>query len=234
MTAPRIVVVMSVFNEELYLEDTIPALLDQTMPDFQLVALDNGSTDRTWQILRGFNDPRITLLRSPTNLTPPRVMNLLAGLAFDLWRDCNWILSAGADDIVTPDYLAAVLDVAERNPDVNCIYSPNLRIGAADGTVHYYPPFDPSTIADVCQIPAWRAITRELWDAVGEEDESVGPGSDWSWIVRATAKGVLRPVQLFSPCVLLRTRENGRVTQSEEVDFPTLHGHLRWVAEHVR
>jgi glycosyltransferase involved in cell wall biosynthesis len=228
MTSPRIVVGMGVFNEEQYLEETIPAVLAQTMPDFRVLILDNGSTDRSWEILQQFEhaDPRITLLRSPTNLIPADAANGAWALAMERWPDCRWFIGAGADDMMEPDYLEAVLAAADADPSVNCIYSPVRFIGHPWKGTWTYPMYDPLSVHQQHQIPGWRAFTRELWDAVGPENTECGIGSDWEWIVRASVAGLLHPRQLSRPYLSVRIREHGRVTQSDTGDRPALLRHL--------
>jgi glycosyltransferase involved in cell wall biosynthesis len=86
VTSPRIVVGMGVFNEEQYLEETIPAVLAQTMPDFRLLILENGSTDRSADILARFSDadPRVNVVRAPINMPPAEAANYGWGLAMPL------------------------------------------------------------------------------------------------------------------------------------------------------
>jgi glycosyltransferase involved in cell wall biosynthesis len=228
MTSPRIVVGMGCYNEEGYLEQTIPAVLNQTMRDFDLLILDNGSTDSSWEILQhcAAIDPRITLLRSQTNLIPADAANYCWGLAMSRWPKCRWFIGQGADDIMAPDYLEAVLAVAKANPDVNCIFSPVTFIGHPRRGVFTYPRYDARHAHQHLMVPGWRAFTRELWDAVGPENNTCGIGADWEWIVRASVAGVLKPHQLERPYNSIRIRENGRITQSDTGDRPALRRHL--------
>jgi glycosyltransferase involved in cell wall biosynthesis len=224
---PRIVVGLSVYNEEQYLEETIPAVLAQTMGDFWLVILDNGSTDRSKDILQGFADPRIALTHSSVNLAPAVVANLVWGWALAAAPDCRWFLPQGADDVMAPDYLEAILRAADEHPEANCIYSPVRFIGHPKRGTWTYPPYSPKRIHSQHQIPGWRAFTRELWQQVGPENETCGIGSDWEWIVRASATGALRPHQLDRPYLSVRVREAGRVTQSDTGDRPALLRHFQ-------
>jgi glycosyltransferase involved in cell wall biosynthesis len=228
MSSPRIVVGMGVFNEAQYLEETIPAVLAQTMPDFEVLILNNGSTDGSAEILRRFEeaDERITLMESPTNLSPADAANCGWGFGMSVWPDCRWFIGQGADDLMEPDYLEAVLAVADADPSVNCIYSPVRFIGHPGKGTWTYPTYDPLSVHQQHQIPGWRAFTRELWDAVGPENTTCGIGSDWEWIVRASVMGVLHPRQLTRPYNSLRIRERGRVTQSDTGDRPALLRHL--------
>jgi glycosyltransferase involved in cell wall biosynthesis len=228
MSAPRIVVGMGTYNEEQYLEETIPAVLAQTMPDFRLLILENGSTDRSPEILRRLEnaDPRVNVVHAGVNLPPADAANYGWGLAMERWPECRWFMGQGSDDIMAPDYLEAVLAVADADPSVNCIYSPVRFIGHPEKGTWTYPTYDPLSVHQQHQIPGWRAFTRELWDAVGPENTECGIGSDWEWIVRASVMGALHPRQLSRPYNSLRIRERGRVTQSDTGDRPALLRHL--------
>jgi hypothetical protein len=228
MSAPRIIVAMSVYNEEQYLDETIPAVLAQAVGDFRLFIIDNGSTDRSWEILERFAeaDDRIVLDHSPVNNIPADVANYVWDLCMTAWPDCRWFIAGGADDLMAPDYLEAILAAAEANPDVNCIFSPVSFIGHPKKGVWTYPPYDATRAHERLMVPGWRAITRELWDAVGPENTTCGIGSDWEWIVRASVKRALRPHQLPRPYLSVRIRERGRVTMSDSGDRPALLRHL--------
>jgi glycosyltransferase involved in cell wall biosynthesis len=219
---------MAVWNEEQYLNETLPAVLSQTMPDFRLLILDNGSTDGSYAILRRFADAddRITLERSPVNLIPAIAANYGWGFCMKTWPACRWFMGAGSDDMMEPDYLEAILAAADAHPEANCIYSPVRFIGHPGRGTWVYPPYAPKRIHQQHQIPGWRALTRELWAEVGEENTECGIGADWEWIVRASVKGVLRPHQLDRPYLNVRVRERGRVSQSDQGDRPALLRHF--------
>ena len=59
----RISNIMPVWNGEKFLAAAIDSLLAQTFADFELLVIDDGSTDRTPEILRGYTDPRLRVLR---------------------------------------------------------------------------------------------------------------------------------------------------------------------------
>lgn len=222
---------MGAYNEAPYLNETIPAVLRQHGPDFKLLLFDNGSTDTTPKICERFqaDDDRIVFVRSPKNLRPGAAANMIMPLVRDLWRDCQWFLAAGADDVMERGYLAAILDAADANPHANLIFSPWQWIGHPEKGVKHFPPYDPETFHAVHQIPAWHAQRRELWGLVGPQDEHM-TAADWDWLMRASVGGLLRPVQLERPYISLRVRPSSRVTQSEEVHWPSLHRRLCGIA----
>ena len=54
---PQVSVVTSVYNGEAYLEECVNSILNQTFKDFEYIILNNGSTDRTPEILMSYSDP---------------------------------------------------------------------------------------------------------------------------------------------------------------------------------
>jgi len=68
---------MSVYNEELYLKDTIDSILNQTFKDFEFLIINDGSKDNTWNILEDYakQDKRIILINNEVNLGVVRSIN---------------------------------------------------------------------------------------------------------------------------------------------------------------
>ena len=68
MEAPQITVAMPVYNGEGFVHLAIQSVLDQTYSDFELLIVDNCSTDGTLDVVKTFSDPRIRLHINSTNL----------------------------------------------------------------------------------------------------------------------------------------------------------------------
>lgn len=61
-------VLMPAYNDARYIRDAIDSILGQTFTDFELIIVNDGSTDETPQILASYTDPRIRILYHPTNM----------------------------------------------------------------------------------------------------------------------------------------------------------------------
>ena len=59
---PRITVLMPAYNAGKYIAEAISSVLEQTFTYFELLIINDGSTDDTVKIIRSFNDPRIVLI----------------------------------------------------------------------------------------------------------------------------------------------------------------------------
>ncbi len=70
VTSPRVTVLMSVYNGEQYLAEAIESILRQTFQDFEFLIVDDGSKDRSKEIIESFQDSRVRLIsRSNKGLT---------------------------------------------------------------------------------------------------------------------------------------------------------------------
>ena len=67
MNNPLVSVVMPVYNREMYVGAAIESILGQTFTDFELIIVDDGSTDQSVAIIQGYRDPRIRLIRFSQN-----------------------------------------------------------------------------------------------------------------------------------------------------------------------
>lgn len=104
---------MSVYNGEKFLSEAVSSILNQTFKDFEFIIIDDGSTDRTLQILQKFSDKRIRILQNEQN----------KGLVYSLNRgleECNgdYIVRMDADDIANQQRLALQVCKMDESPKV--------------------------------------------------------------------------------------------------------------------
>ena len=111
LATPSVSVCIPVYNGETYLGETIRSVLDQTYGDFELIILDNGSTDSSGQIARSFGDRRMRIERNSTVLPLTENWNRLVGL-------CRGplIKLVCADDLIHPRCLELQVGPMEADP----------------------------------------------------------------------------------------------------------------------
>ena len=84
---PAISVVMPVYNVEAYVAEAIRSVLGQTMADFELIIVDDGGSDASMAICRGFADPRIRIIaQANRGLAGARNTGILAARARSISR----------------------------------------------------------------------------------------------------------------------------------------------------
>ncbi|MBN8702665.1 MAG: glycosyltransferase family 2 protein [Bacteroidetes bacterium] len=108
--APEITVLMPVFNSEKYLREAIDSILSQSYTDFELIVIDDGSTDNSNKIIRSFTDKRIRLIENTTNLGLISTLNK----GFSLAKG-NYIARMDADDISLPNRLKKQISYLQKN-----------------------------------------------------------------------------------------------------------------------
>ena len=104
-------VIMPAFNVEKYIGDAIRSVLKQTYPFFELIIVDDGSTDRTREVVNSFDDERIVLLTHEKNRGVAEARNTALKEARG-----KWVALIDADDVCLPERLEKLLLILyERN-----------------------------------------------------------------------------------------------------------------------
>ncbi len=73
--SPKVTAVIPAYNREKYVGEAIDSILAQTFTDFELLVIDDGSTDRSREVARSYHDPRIRLVCNETNEGIPKTRN---------------------------------------------------------------------------------------------------------------------------------------------------------------
>jgi glycosyltransferase involved in cell wall biosynthesis len=118
MECPRITVLLPVYNGERFLREAIDSILGQTWEDFELLVVNDGSTDGTATILRDYSDPRLHVITNEHNTGVPASLN--RGLAH---AKGEYVARIDADDLALPERLAEQLHYLDRHPLVGLVAS---------------------------------------------------------------------------------------------------------------
>lgn len=117
-SVPDISVVTSAYNGLPYLRESLRSVLKQSHRDFELIVVDDGSTDGSWDVLCEFRarDPRIVLLRNETNSGYARSQNRAIAVAKG-----RYIALQDQDDVSHPDRLRRQFELLEKSPAVGVV-----------------------------------------------------------------------------------------------------------------
>lgn len=110
---PLVSVLISAYNAEPYLQESVDSILAQTEGDFELLLLDDASTDGTLDVMRRIDDSRVRVLRNEKNLGIARSFNRLLDEASG-----EHIAHMGADDLCMPERLAVHTGILRDDPSV--------------------------------------------------------------------------------------------------------------------
>lgn len=127
-------IIMPVYNSEKYIEQSVRSILMQTYDNFELIIINDASTDGTATKLRAFTDPRIRVLTNETNLGnyPSRNMGIRIACG-------QFLFVMDADDIALPHRIEKQLFYMSSHPEVGISSSSFRRFGIIDSAVVNYP-----------------------------------------------------------------------------------------------
>jgi glycosyltransferase involved in cell wall biosynthesis len=116
ITSPAVSVCIPIYNGERFLAETIRCVLDQTYQNFELILLDNASTDRTGEIAASFTDPRIRIERNEATVSQQVNFNR----AVD-YCQAPLIKLVCADDLMRPRCLELQVAAMQADPRLTLV-----------------------------------------------------------------------------------------------------------------
>lgn len=121
---PRVSIVLPNYNYAQYLDERIQSVLNQTYSDFELIVLDDASTDDSLEVIRKYKDPRIRTQFNTKN----------SGSPFKQWdkglrlAQGEYLWIAEADDSCHPTLLEKLVDKLDENPSVGLAYTQSWNV----------------------------------------------------------------------------------------------------------
>ena len=113
---PKISVLIPLYNSQEYIRDTVMSILNQTFKDFELLLLNDASTDNTAQIVKEIKDDRIKYFENDYNLGISNSRNKLIELS-----QGEYLAILDHDDISLPQRLEKQVAFLDANPDVSAV-----------------------------------------------------------------------------------------------------------------
>ena len=217
MNPPTFSVVMPAFNTAATIGSSIQSVLAQTRPDFEVIVVDDGSTDDTAGVVDGLKaDERIQLIRQDNQgAAAARNVALMAARG-------EYVAFLDSDDLWLPTYLEAMAATLAEGADAGFSYTDAWtldpatgRIGTATAMAWQQPPAEPPPTAELLLLALldrnfiYTAVTvrRTVFDRVGLFDESLRAAIDYDMWLRIAAHGYTA----VRPRGLLAVYRRGRV-----------------------
>ena len=214
-----------IYNAEAYLEDAIKSILAQTHELWELILIDDGSTDASLAIAKRFeeSDHRIKVIADGINKKLPARLNQLIEEA-----NYDYIARMDADDLIHPDRLAIQLSFLEKNPDYDLVSTGVVSIDNFNkvyGCRHVdqiYTEF--KEIAAAYPIVHAAVLAKKSWYERNKYNEKYPRSEDYDLWCRAISNQDLNLAVL--PDLLYYYREEGnlslsKITRSYKDSFET-------------
>jgi len=196
---PIVSVLVKSYNHVRYVRQTVESVLSQSFQDFEIVVTDDGSTDGTAELLRGYRDPRIRLAVSRQNQGISAAMNATIARARG-----RYLAILNSDDFALPERLARQVAFLDANPGISLVFS--LPLTVDEGGMPRPPLNDfevPLRFADFsrrswlrmfffgsnCLCAPTAMIRREAYAAVGPYDRRLTNLQDMDMWIRMLKAG---------------------------------------------
>jgi glycosyltransferase involved in cell wall biosynthesis len=192
----RVSVVIPTYNYGRFLSEAIQSVLDQTYKDFEIIVIDDGSTDNTEEVVNSFKDSRIRYIyqdHSGVSVAENAGVNAARG---------EYITGMGADDLYLPRNLEIKVKLLDSRPEIGMVCSDaylfDNRTGATigrfwrDDPSHYLVdpqkaalhPIDELIIHGCFIAPQASMMRRTVFEKVGRFDNTLAVCEDWDLLFR--------------------------------------------------
>lgn len=222
---PAVSVIMPAYNVERYVEEALRSALTQTFPDLEVLVVDDGSTDRTADVVRPIAavDSRVRLIQQENRG--------LAGARNTALRAARAPLLAllDSDDVWLPEFLEQQVTILRSRPEVDIVTGNGRCLGGPHDGRLARPCPDPRPVPDLASIIGdersvfiMSVFRRRVYDTIGPFDETMRTNEDYDFWLRAAMAG-FRFARNDTPLGLYRVR----VDSLSANDLRMLRGILR-------
>jgi glycosyltransferase involved in cell wall biosynthesis len=182
---PIISVIVPTYNRANMLVGCIDAILCQTVNDFEIVVVNDGSTDKTKEIITSYNDPRIVFFEKENGgQSSARNLGIIKSRG-------EYISLCDDDDRFYPDHLETLCQVLDTDNNIGLVYSDAVWIykdGSKEPEVKYSQDFDKKSLENFNYITTQTVLFRKSYlsdIALFDESFQLRNGlEDWDFFLR--------------------------------------------------
>ena len=187
---PKVSICIPNYNYGRFIGDAIQSALDQTYKNFELIIVDNCSTDNSEEVIKSFSDPRIRFYKNDGNIGGIRNWNRCLSLARG-----EYITLLHADDKITPNSIEKRVEILDRNPNVGLVHSSCIYIDGKGAVTGEFRPYDSdrivrgedefkrSVLKNNISVPTVM-VRKKCYEALGDFSEEYNYTPDWGMWLR--------------------------------------------------
>lgn len=213
---PKVSIIIPAYNAESTIKSTIEAVRNQTYRDYELIVINDGSTDRTAEIVREIADDRFKLFSYKNGgLATARNRGIRQATG-------EYIAFLDADDLWTKDKLEKQVAILETNPEVGVVYSQTSYIDNESNFLYNCEPvcfagdvLKELLLTNFLHNGSNPLIRQQAIATVGEFDCSLSSSEDWDFYLRLAARYPFAVVPEYQ--VLYRQTSNSMSSNVEKM-----------------
>ncbi|MDY6903909.1 MAG: glycosyltransferase [Thermodesulfobacteriota bacterium] len=185
---PLVSVIIPCYNRERYIQKTVDSVLQQTYPNIEVIAVDDGCTDNTREILDRLRE-KVTVLEHPGRINKGQSAAINLGLRMAAG---DYIAILDSDDLFLPDKIEKQVNYLEKRPEIGIVYTNGYGIDENDNRLYSFyddnhsEPSNPEKVLMNCyfSLPS-NALTRNVaFQTAGYFDESLRSAQDHDMAIR--------------------------------------------------
>lgn len=208
---PKVSVVIACYNQAVFLPDAVKSVIDQIFQDFEIIIVNDGSTDNTEQVaeilIQKYSDNIIKIINQK-NMGVSAARN--AGIKASAGK---YILPLDADDMIHPDMLLRTTELLDTYPEIGIAYTDVQKFGKLE---EYWQSWDWDLNRLYFQniLPYCSLYRREVWEVAGGYKERIDFGyEDWDFWISCAEKGIIGK-RIPENLLIYRTKETSRDTEA--------------------
>ncbi|MDE6968878.1 MAG: glycosyltransferase [Eubacterium sp.] len=193
----KVSVCIPVYNGEKYITQAVESVLSQTYKDYELLIVDNHSTDHTLEKVTRFSDERIRLIKNDKNYGMLENWNICLRQARG-----EYIQILCADDFLEPECLEGKVRILEKYQDVVLVFGSSKVVNAEGKLILKRRPFHKNVISDGQKMakrsfrtgniygePSNVMFRRKAAEKAGEFSVTLCGSADWEFWIRLSLEG---------------------------------------------
>lgn len=221
VTEPAVSVIVPCHNGGRFLDGMLASLAAQTFRDFEIVIVDNGSTEAATLEKLGSLDPKCVRVVHQENRYLPGARNR----GFREAR-AGFVVPLDCDDRLEPAFLAEAVPLLREAPaEIGFVFTHGRLTGAIEGVMaRHFHAFDQLFLN---QLPYGMLLRKSAWQAVGGYDETMRDGmEDWEFGIRLLRAG-LRGIEIAKPLLVYNVSAEGMLMGHAARMHGTIWRHIR-------
>ncbi len=183
-TPLKVSVYMPTYNYGKFIDQAIQSVLNQTMHDWELIVIDDGSTDNTLQIISKYkNNPKIRIIEQSN-----KGLNVTNNIATRL-ANGKYIVRVDADDYIDESMLLVLSNILDTKPDIGLVFPDYYHVDQDGKVIEIIRRKKIADEMELLDLPAHGACTmirKELLEFLGGYDETLSCQDGYDLWLRAT------------------------------------------------
>ncbi len=192
----NISVIIPVYNRENTISRAIDSVLNQTYKPLEIIVVDDGSTDKTTEILKSYSDNIRVIRQNNNGVSSARNIGIKNSIS-------EWIALLDSDDEWLPNKLQLEADYINENPEINILQTEEIwnRNGKRINPKKYHKKISGNIFKESLELclvsPSTVIFSRSLFDEIGKFDETLPVCEDYDYWLRVSMKYPIGLVQEY-------------------------------------